>query len=110
MGQFVEVCRRRGLKVNAGKSKVMVMSGEEELVGFIYSIAPNSDISDVFCMKQVQMGQNIIRRRQVGGGWQMPSGPLVARDLQIECARVLRKTLLVPVLMYDRDNVMDGEI
>ena len=28
---FVEVCRRRGLKVNAGKRKGMVMSGEEGL-------------------------------------------------------------------------------
>ena len=27
---FVEVCRRRRLKVNAGKSKVMVMNGEDE--------------------------------------------------------------------------------
>ena len=31
VGQFVEVCRRKGLKVNVGKSKVMVMSGEERL-------------------------------------------------------------------------------
>ena len=31
MGRFVEVYRRRGLKVNAGKSKVMVLNGEEEL-------------------------------------------------------------------------------
>ena len=31
VGQFVEVCIRRGLKVNAGKSKVMVMNGEEGL-------------------------------------------------------------------------------
>ena len=30
MVRFVEVCRR-GLKVNAGKSKVMVMNGEEGL-------------------------------------------------------------------------------
>ena len=28
---FVEVCGRRRLKVNAGKSKVMVMNGEEGL-------------------------------------------------------------------------------
>ena len=28
---FVEVCRRRGLKVNAGKSKVIVLIGEEGL-------------------------------------------------------------------------------
>ena len=31
VGHFVEVCRRRGLKVNAGKSKVMVLGGEEGL-------------------------------------------------------------------------------
>ena len=30
MGRFADVCRR-GLKVNAGKSKVMVLSGEEGL-------------------------------------------------------------------------------
>ena len=30
-GCFIEVCRRRGLKVNAGKSKVMVLGGEEGL-------------------------------------------------------------------------------
>ena len=28
---FVEVCRRRGLKVNEGKSKVMVLNREERL-------------------------------------------------------------------------------
>ena len=28
---FVEVCRRRGLKFNAGTSKVMVMNGEGEI-------------------------------------------------------------------------------
>ena len=31
MGHFSEVCRRRGLKSNACKSKVMVLGGEEEL-------------------------------------------------------------------------------
>ena len=31
VGQFVEVCRRRGLKLNAVKSKVMVLNGEERL-------------------------------------------------------------------------------
>ena len=31
VGRFVEVCRRRYLKVNAGKSKVMVLGGEEGL-------------------------------------------------------------------------------
>ena len=31
MGRFIKVCRRRGLKVNAGKSKVILLVGEEEL-------------------------------------------------------------------------------
>ena len=30
VGRFAEVYRRRGLKVNAGKSKVMVLNGVEE--------------------------------------------------------------------------------
>ena len=29
--RFVDVCRRRGLKVNAGKGKVMINNGEEGL-------------------------------------------------------------------------------
>ena len=28
MGRFIEVCRRRGLIVNGGKSKVMLLGGE----------------------------------------------------------------------------------
>ena len=35
MGYFVEVCRR-GLKVNAGKSKVMVLGREEGLEYEVY--------------------------------------------------------------------------
>ena len=31
VGCFVEVCRRRGLKVNAGESKVRILNGEEGL-------------------------------------------------------------------------------
>ena len=31
VGWFAEVCRRRGLKINAGNSKVMVLNGEEGL-------------------------------------------------------------------------------
>ena len=29
VGRFAEVCRGRGLKVNAGKNKVMLLGGEE---------------------------------------------------------------------------------
>ena len=31
LGWFIEVCRRRGLIVNGGKSKVMILNGEEGL-------------------------------------------------------------------------------
>ena len=31
MGRFVEVCRRRGVKVNTGKKNVVVLNGEERL-------------------------------------------------------------------------------
>ena len=31
VGWFAEVCKRRGLKVNAGKSKVMILNGKEGL-------------------------------------------------------------------------------
>ena len=32
-----------------------------------------------------------------------------ARDLQLECAKVLHKTLLIPVLMYGNENVIEGK-
>ena len=33
---FAKMYRRRGLKVNAGKSKVMILNGEEELDGEVH--------------------------------------------------------------------------
>ena len=51
---FVEVCRRRGLKVNAGKNNAIVLGGEEELEckvcvdGNVLSMSWNSDIWDAF--------------------------------------------------------------
>ena len=35
-GRFVKVCRRRGLKDNAGKSNVMVLNGEKGLESEVY--------------------------------------------------------------------------
>ena len=35
--------------------------------------------------------------------------PVNARDLQLECARVLHETLLVPVLMYGSETIMERE-
>ena len=36
VGRFAEVCKRRGMRVHAGKSKVMVLSGEEGLEFEVY--------------------------------------------------------------------------
>ena len=36
VGRFIEMCRRRGLKVNAGKSKGMLLDGEEGLECEVY--------------------------------------------------------------------------
>ena len=36
VGRFAEVCRSRGLKVNGGKRKVMVLNGEEGLQCEVY--------------------------------------------------------------------------
>ena len=38
VGQFVEMCKSRGLKVNASKSKVMLLNREE---GFKYEVCIN---------------------------------------------------------------------
>ena len=59
VGWFVEVCRRRGVKINAGKSKVMVMNGVEELEhevqfdGICLEHISEFIYLDVFLMNQV---------------------------------------------------------
>ena len=63
VGQFAEVCRRRGLEVNAGKSKVMLLNAEEGLEckvhvdGSRLKNVSNLNIWRVFWTNQVQMGQ-----------------------------------------------------
>ena len=56
---------------------------------------------------QVQTGQNVVGRWRVG---RRIAGAIKflfnARDLHLECARVLPKTLLVPVLMYNIETML----
>ena len=71
---FVEVCRRRELKVNAAKSEVVVMNGEEGLE-FEFHIDVHlehvSEFKYLGCVwdKAGTDGENIVGRWQVGGGW-----------------------------------------
>ena len=68
VGRFVEVCRRRGLKVNLGKSKVMLLRGEEGLRwevcvnGIRLTMSWNLNTWDVFWTNQVQMRQSVVGR------------------------------------------------
>ena len=112
VGWFTEVCRRRVLKVNAGKSKVKVKIGEEVLEceahidgvclehvsKFEYlGVMDEAGTDGAECSMKVASG------RRVAGA----ISPLVnARDLKIECARILHETLLVPVLTYGSETIL----
>ena len=81
VGWFAEVCRRRGLKVNPDRSKVIVIGGEEGLDCEVHvdgiRLEHVSELNNwgVFWTNQAQNGQNLVGRWQVGGGLQVPSGP-----------------------------------
>ena len=49
------------------------------------------------CNRKVASG-----RRVAGGIWSLVN----ARDLQLECARVLHEALLIPVLMYGSETLL----
>ena len=74
LGWFAEVCRRRGLKVNAGKSKVMVMNGKERLECELHVDGVSLEhVSEFKYLGRVlanleQMGQNAVGRWRAGGG------------------------------------------
>ena len=61
----------------------------------------NLNIWDVFWTNQVLMRQSVV------GGLQVLLGLwLILRSLQLECARILHKSLLVPVLTYGTETIM----
>ena len=107
VGCFVEVFKRRGLKVNAGKSEVMVL-GEEE--GLKYEVCidgirlehlQNLNTWDVFWTNRVQM--RVASGSTVVGAIR---SLVNARSLQLDCAKVLDESLLVPVLTYGSETVI----
>ena len=94
VGRFVEVCRIRGLKINASKSKVMVLGGEEGLecevpvdgtrleilseFKYLGRFLDESGTNKAECRRKVES------RRRVAGAIKLLVN---ARDLQLECAR-----------------------
>ena len=111
--RFVKVCRRRGLKVNAGKVKVVVLNGEEGLeyevqvdgvcLGHVSEfkyfgcVLDEAGTDGTECIRKVASG-----RRAAGAYRSLVN----ARDLQIGCGRILHETLHVPVLKYGNETML----
>ena len=110
------MCRRKGLKLNEGKSKVMVSGGEEGLVcevcvdgirlmnvsefKYLGCVLDKSGTDAAECSRKVTSG-----RRLVGAIRSLVN----VRSLQFECARVLHESLLVPVLTYSSETMIWSE-
>ena len=81
MGRFAEVCRRRGLKDNAGKSKVMVLNVEEGLECEVHVDGIRLDHVSKFKYLRCVLyesgsdGAECSRKAVVGAGFQVSSGP-----------------------------------
>ena len=111
VGRFSKVCRRRELEVNAGKSKVMVLNGEE---GLEYEVHVDGirleHVSEFKYLGRVLNesgtdGAECSRKEASGKRVAGAIRSLVnARELQLECARVFHETLLVPLLMYGSET------
>ena len=117
LGRFVEVCRRRELKVNVGMTKVMVLNGEEGLecevhvdeirlehvaeFRYLGCVLKESGTDGAECSRKAASG------RRVAGAIRFLVN---ARDLKHECARILDETLLVPVLTYGSETILWREI
>ena len=92
-GSFIEVCRRRGLKVSAGKSKVMLLGGEEGLECEVWvnriSLEYVSEFKYLGCVLHEAEGSSKVTsgRRVAGALRSLVNG----RGLQLECARILHE-------------------
>ena len=113
VGWFVEVCRRRGLKVNAVKSKGMALNGEEglECEVHIYGIRLEHtlEFKYLWCVldesgtERAECSRKVVSGRIVAGAIR---SLVYARNMQLECPRVLNETLLVHVFMYGSEKML----
>ena len=95
VGRFVEVCRRRGLKVNGGKSKVMLLGGEEDLKCEVWvdwvRLEHVSEFKYLRCVweesgtDEAECCREMVSVRRVAGAIR---SLVKAWGLQLECARV----------------------
>ena len=104
LGRFVEVRKRRGLKFNAGKSKAMVLSGEDGLecnsirLDHIPKFKCLECVLDDSGTDEAECSRKVPNERRVASA----IGSLVN-------VRVLPDTLLVPVFMYGSEAMLWNE-
>ena len=102
VGRLDVMCKRRGLKVNAVKSKMMVLNREEGLVCEVHVDGIRLEHVSEFkyfgcvlnesCIDGAECSRKVVSGRSVAGAIR---SPVNTRDLQLECARVVHETLLV---------------
>ena len=113
---FVEVCRRRGLKVNADKSKMLVLGGEEGLECEIrVDGTPYEQVIEFKYLGCVfhESGMDVAKSlRKIASGRKVASAirSLVnARGLELGCARMLHEALLESVLFHSSETMIGIE-
>ena len=116
VGRFVEMCNIRGLRVNASKSKVVVLNREEGLECKVHvdriCLEDVSEFKYFGCVldesgtDRAGFNRKVESRRRLAGAIR---SLVNARDLQLECTRVLHETLLVPFLMYSSETMLWNE-
>ena len=113
VGRFAEVCRRRGLNVNAGKSKVIILNGEEGLECEVHvdgiRLEHVSEFKYLGCVLDKSGIDGAECSRKMASGRMVPGAIRFLvndRDLQLECSRTLTETLFVPVLMYGNETIL----
>ena len=104
---------RRSLKVNEGKSKVIVLNGEEGLECEVYvdgiSLEHVSEFKYLGCVLDesgtdgAKCGRKVVSGMMVAGAIR---SLVNARDMQLGWARVLHETLLVLVLVYGNEIML----
>ena len=113
-GRFLEECRERGLKVNVGKSKVMVLDKEEGLECEICvagtQLEKMSEFKYLGCVL-IDSGTDVVKLccRKVVSGRKVVGvikSQVNARYLQFECARVLYQAFLLSVLLYGSETMI----
>ena len=107
----VEGCRRRGMKVNAGKIKVMVLKGEKGLECEAHVDGIHLNISkfkylgyalDKLGRAGAECSRKVVSERRVAGAIR---SLVNSRNLHLRCARVLHETLFLNIFMYGSDTM-----